>query len=56
MAQQAVEKRGLQNHELARTGRMAFYGGCEFPAARPSNNDYAASTENRDNTLTAVGQ
>jgi protein Mpv17 len=27
MAQQLVEKRGWKNHELARTGRMAFYGG-----------------------------
>jgi protein Mpv17 len=26
MAQQVVEKKGLQNHELARTGRMALYG------------------------------
>jgi protein Mpv17 len=30
MAQQIVEKRGLKNHELARTGRMAFYGGGEL--------------------------
>jgi protein Mpv17 len=27
MAQQLVEKKGLKNHELARTGRMALYGG-----------------------------
>jgi hypothetical protein len=27
MAQQLVEKKGLKNHEFARTGRMAFYGG-----------------------------
>ncbi|KAI9743602.1 MAG: Protein required for ethanol metabolism [Claussenomyces sp. TS43310] len=34
MAQQAVEKKGLKNHELARTGRMALYGGAVFgPAA-----------------------
>ncbi|KAF4636497.1 hypothetical protein G7Y89_g1604 [Cudoniella acicularis] len=34
MAQQLVEKRGLKNHELARTGRMALYGGVIFgPAA-----------------------
>ena len=26
MAQQLIEKKGLQNHELARTGRMALYG------------------------------
>ncbi|KAM3083965.1 Protein required for ethanol metabolism [Clarireedia jacksonii] len=30
MAQQLVEKKGIQGHELARTGRMAFYGGCIF--------------------------
>jgi len=34
MAQQLVEKKGLKNHELARTGRMALYGGAVFgPAA-----------------------
>jgi len=34
LAQQAVEKRGIQKHDLARTGRMAFYGGAIFgPAA-----------------------
>jgi len=27
MAQQLVEKKGWRNHELARTGRMALYGG-----------------------------
>lgn len=27
MAQQLVEKKGLQNHQLARTCRMALYGG-----------------------------
>jgi protein Mpv17 len=30
MAQQLVEKKGWKNHELARTGRMALYGGGEF--------------------------
>jgi len=30
MAQQLVEKRGWKNHELARTGRMALYGGGKF--------------------------
>ncbi|RVX68544.1 Protein sym-1 [Exophiala mesophila] len=34
LAQQAVEKKGFRNHEVARTGRMALYGGCVFgPAA-----------------------
>lgn len=27
LAQQAVEKRGIAQHDVARTGRMAFYGG-----------------------------
>ena len=31
MAQQLVEKKGIQNHELARTGRMALYGGGVYP-------------------------
>ncbi|KAF2470982.1 uncharacterized protein BDR25DRAFT_224054, partial [Lindgomyces ingoldianus] len=34
MAQQGVEKVGLDNHNFARTGRMALYGGAFFgPAA-----------------------
>ncbi|KAL8676141.1 MAG: hypothetical protein Q9186_007315, partial [Xanthomendoza sp. 1 TL-2023] len=34
MAQQAVEKVGIEKHNLARTGRMALYGGAVFgPAA-----------------------
>ncbi|KAI1077360.1 hypothetical protein F5B20DRAFT_273161 [Whalleya microplaca] len=33
-AQQAVEKKGIEKHELARTGRMFLYGGAVFgPAA-----------------------
>lgn len=33
-AQQLVEKKGFENHDLARTGRMALYGGTIFgPAA-----------------------
>ncbi|KAK3329494.1 hypothetical protein B0H66DRAFT_27380 [Apodospora peruviana] len=33
-AQQLVEKKGVDKHELARTGRMALYGGTVFgPAA-----------------------
>jgi protein Mpv17 len=27
MAQQLVEKKGIRNHDLARSGRMALYGG-----------------------------
>ncbi|KAL4919074.1 protein sym1 [Aspergillus aurantiobrunneus] len=34
LAQQAVDRRGLEKHDLARTGRMALYGGAVFgPAA-----------------------
>ncbi|KAL4974144.1 hypothetical protein BDW66DRAFT_92394 [Aspergillus desertorum] len=34
LAQQAVERRGLEKHDFARTGRMTFYGGVVFgPAA-----------------------
>jgi protein Mpv17 len=28
-AQQLVEKKGVEKHDLVRTGRMALYGGCE---------------------------
>lgn len=31
IAQQAVEKRGAKNHDMARTGRMALYGGSASP-------------------------
>lgn len=27
LAQQAVDRKGLDKHDLARTGRMALYGG-----------------------------
>jgi protein Mpv17 len=30
MAQQGVERRGFENQNFARTGRMALYGGCIF--------------------------
>ncbi|KAF2486707.1 hypothetical protein BDY17DRAFT_291969 [Neohortaea acidophila] len=30
LAQQAVEKKGISEHTLERTGRMALYGGCVF--------------------------
>ncbi|KKY39229.1 putative mpv17 pmp22 family protein [Diaporthe ampelina] len=34
IAQQAVDKKGLEKHDLARTGRMVLYGGAVFgPAA-----------------------
>jgi len=43
MAQQLVEKKGWKNHKLARTGRMALYGGGRFPlpALRLSTNHAA---------------
>ena len=34
-AQQLVEKRGAAGHDLARTGRMALYGGGEILLHRP---------------------
>jgi len=34
LAQQAVDRRGLEKHDFTRTGRMALYGGAVFgPAA-----------------------
>ncbi|KAL4786559.1 hypothetical protein BJX76DRAFT_105906 [Aspergillus varians] len=34
LAQQAVDRKGLEKHDFARTGRMALYGGAAFgPAA-----------------------
>ncbi|KAK5663554.1 hypothetical protein OQA88_3985 [Cercophora sp. LCS_1] len=34
IAQQAVDKKGIQNHDFVRTGRMVLYGGAVFgPAA-----------------------
>ena len=33
MAQQAVEKVGVEKHNFARTGRMALYGGGILPIA-----------------------
>lgn len=34
MAQQAVERVGFDKHNLARTGRMALYGGGTSPYIR----------------------
>ena len=33
MAQQGVEKVGLEKHNVARTGRMALYGGGIAPSS-----------------------
>ncbi|KAH8107168.1 hypothetical protein BXZ70DRAFT_916685 [Cristinia sonorae] len=30
IAQQAIERKGWKNHDLARTARLGFYGGCMF--------------------------
>lgn len=35
IAQQAVDRKGLSNHDPARTGRMAFYGGCTSQISLP---------------------
>lgn len=35
MAQQAVEKVGVDKHSFARTGRMALYGGGNTPPSPP---------------------
>lgn len=35
MAQQAVEKVGVDKHSFARTGRMALYGGGMLLAPKP---------------------
>jgi hypothetical protein len=32
-SQQLVEKRGIEKHEFARTGRMLLYGGSTFPSS-----------------------
>lgn len=34
-AQQLVDKKGLEKHDLARTGRMALYGGGTFSSPLP---------------------
>lgn len=36
MAQQLVEKKGLEKHDLARTGRMALYGGGKLFGSSPT--------------------
>ena len=36
-AQQLVEKKGLEKHDMIRTGRMAFYGGSELPCPSSSS-------------------
>ncbi|KAF7319798.1 hypothetical protein MKEN_00762400 [Mycena kentingensis (nom. inval.)] len=33
IAQQAVERRGVENHDIARTARLTFYGGAMFGPA-----------------------
>jgi protein Mpv17 len=40
MAQQGVEQVGLKNHDLARSGRMALYGGCMYLSFFPSHTQH----------------
>ena len=35
-AQQVVEKKGLDKHDFARTGRMVLYGGSMYPCPLPT--------------------
>ncbi len=35
LAQQAVDRKGLEKHDFARTGRMAFYGGGKLALSIP---------------------
>lgn len=54
MAQQAVEKRGLENHDIARTGRMALYGGGTYlppPSPSPSLTHPSSNLRPRRNNL-----
>ncbi|KAF2713561.1 hypothetical protein K504DRAFT_424277 [Pleomassaria siparia CBS 279.74] len=46
LAQQAVEKVGLEKHNLARTGRMAAYGGVVFGPAATKWYNFLASRVN----------
>ena len=43
LAQHAVEQRGLENHDVKRTGRMVFYGGCTSLASSIYPQTYPAS-------------
>lgn len=57
MAQQLVEKKGLKNHELARTGRMALYGGGACCPSYPTSNANLSVHSNlrtRSNNLVQV--
>ncbi|KAI4647953.1 hypothetical protein J4E93_004364 [Alternaria ventricosa] len=50
MAQQGVERRGLDKHDLARTGRMAAYGGCIFGPAATKWFDFLVKRVNLQST------
>jgi protein Mpv17 len=43
-AQQLVDKKGLEKHDLARTGRMALYGGGKRPFEPPTSPLYPPSS------------
>lgn len=56
-AQQLVEGRGLQKHDLTRTGRMALYGGCVFgPAATTWFAFLARNVNPRNPRLTTISR
>ena len=46
VAQQLVEKRGLQNHDIMRTARMGAYGGCMFSFSFSGTNIYEKGSSN----------
>jgi protein Mpv17 len=37
IAQQGIQRKGLKNHDLAATGRMALYGGCKLASINLAN-------------------
>lgn len=41
LAQQAVDRRGLQKHDFGRTGRMALYGGGRLEILSNVSSSYA---------------
>lgn len=43
LAQQAVDRRGLQKHDFGRTGRMALYGGGRLPIMSNFYSPYAGT-------------
>ncbi|CRK38978.1 Protein SYM1 like protein [Verticillium longisporum] len=57
VAQQAIEKRGTKGHDLARTGRMALYGGSVFgPVATTWFGFLARNVNFRSTAATTIGR